>query len=160
MKRFNIISFIIFSIASTGNSQQKASLIKFAELEKVISTQKNKIFIINFWATWCAPCIAEFADFQHFHQKNSDKNVELLLISLDFTSELEKVNNFIAKKGILPSVYLLNETDQNLFINKVSNIWEGTIPATWFINNKNGKKLLIEKPITELEINNYLAQIN
>lgn len=125
----------------------------------MIKTDKNNIYIVNFWATWCGPCIAELPYYQSFYEKNTDKNVKLILVSLDFTNEIEKVNKFLAKKSLKPKVYIMNDTDQNEFINKVSEKWEGTIPATWFVNNKNNKKLFLEKPMNELEINKYLKEI-
>jgi thiol-disulfide isomerase/thioredoxin len=154
-----LISIFLF----VGNhifAQQKAELISFEQLEKRINSDSSSTFIINFWATWCGPCLAELPDFQQFYEKNNDKNVKLLLVSFDFPYEIKKVNKFIEKKNLKPAVYLISDTDQNAFINKVSKNWEGTIPATWFVNNKNGKKLLIEKPLNELEINRYLKEVN
>jgi thiol-disulfide isomerase/thioredoxin len=157
-----LLLFFLFLISGTNfvSAQQKAQLVKFSELEKMITTNENDIFIINFWATWCGPCLAELPDFQRFYDKNTNKNVKLILVSFDFTTELEKVNKFIAKKNLKPPVYLINETDQNEFINRVSVDWQGTIPATWFVNNKNQKKVFVEKPINETEISQYLNQIN
>ena len=73
--------------------------------------------------------------------------------------EIKKVNKFIERKNLKPPVYLISDTDQNAFINNVSKKWEGTIPATWFVNTKTNKKLLIEKQINEIEINKYLKEV-
>lgn len=154
-----LISFFLF-LGNYTFAQQKAELISFEQLEKKIISDSNAIFIINFWATWCGPCLAELPDFQQFHEKNTDENVKLVMVSFDFPNEIKKVNKFIERKNLKPAVYLISDTDQNAFINNVSKNWEGTIPATWFVNNKNGKKLLLEKPLNELEINRYLKEIN
>jgi thiol-disulfide isomerase/thioredoxin len=155
--KYSIIA--LFLSVNSIFSQQKVELIKFADLENLIKTDKNSVYIVNFWATWCGPCVAELPDYQRFYEKNTHKKVKLILVSLDFTNEIEKVNKFIAKKAIKPKVYLMNDTDQNTFINKVSEKWEGTIPATWFVNTKTNKKLLIEKQINEIEINKYLKEV-
>jgi thiol-disulfide isomerase/thioredoxin len=160
MRKLSIFLLVILLRTSPLFSQQKAQLVRFAELEKIINANNKDIFVINFWATWCGPCLAELPDFQHFYEKNTNKNIKLLLVSFDFTTELEKVNKFLAKKNLKPPVYLINETDQNAFINRVSPKWEGTIPATWFVNSKNKKRLFIEKPINEAEINQYINEIN
>lgn len=159
---FRLLKYSIIALFLSVNSifsQKKAELIKFTDLEYLIKSDKNSVYIVNFWATWCGPCVAELSDFKNFYEKNSDKKVKLILVSLDFTNELEKVNKFIAKKAIKPKVYLMKDTDQNAFINRVSEKWEGTIPATWFVNNKSKKKLFIEKPMNELEINKYLKEV-
>jgi hypothetical protein len=59
-----------------------------------------------------------------------------------------------------PKVYLIGDQDQNEFINKVSEKWNGTIPATWFVNNVNKKQIFIERPLNEAEISKYLKEIN
>ncbi len=162
MKKLKLLAVcaIIIFINIDIFSQKKAKLVSFSEIEKMVNSGDGNIYIINFWATWCAPCLAELPDFQKFFENNQQKNVKLLLVSLDFPNEINKVESFIKKKNLRPPVFLISNTDQNAFINTVSKSWEGTIPATWFVNTKNHKKLLIEKPLNQIEINEYLEELN
>ena len=157
MKQFLI--FICLLTANKGFAQQKAALITFKQLQEVINTDSEKTYIINFWATWCRPCIAELPGLQKFFDENTNKNIELILVSFDFPNEIKQVNKFIEKKKLKPRVYLINEQDQNAFIDQVSAKWNGTIPATWFVNNLNKKQVFVEKPINEDEIHKYLKEI-
>lgn len=151
----------LWFLVCCGNifGQQKVELISFDSLEKLIFERNDNIYVVNFWATWCGPCLAELPDFQKFYDENQDEKVRLLLVSFDFPNEINKVNKFIEKKKLKPVVYLISDTDQNAFINKVSKNWEGTIPATWFVNSKNNKSLFFEKPLNLKEINSYLNEI-
>jgi thiol-disulfide isomerase/thioredoxin len=154
-----VFGLLFLVCCGKGFCQQKAELISFSELENKINAANDQLFVINFWATWCGPCLAELPDFLSFFSKNKDENISLLLVSFDFPKEIEKVNKFIQKKKIRPAVYVISDSDQNMFINKVSKQWEGTIPATWFVNTKNNKEVFVEKPLNEQEINKYLTNI-
>jgi thiol-disulfide isomerase/thioredoxin len=157
MHRFFV--FICLLIANQSFAQQKADLVTFRQLQEIINAKSEKTYIINFWATWCRPCIAELPSLQKYFDENTDKNVELILVSFDFPNQIKQVNKFIEKKKLKPKVYLINEQDQNAFIDKVSEKWNGTIPATWFVNNTNKKQIFVEKPINEVEIYKYLKEI-
>lgn len=151
--------FLFFLVSTSSFSQNKAELISFEKLDKKVNAADSRIYVVNFWATWCGPCLKELPAIEQFYATNKNPKVKLLLVSFDFPSDIKKVNKFIEKKGLKPPIYLISDTDQNAFINKVSSIWEGTIPATWFVNNKNNKKLFIEKPLNLLEINRYINEI-
>ena len=157
MRIFAIFLFLLVSTSSF--SQNKAELISFEKLDKKINAADSSIYVVNFWATWCGPCLKELPAIEQFYAANTNPKVKLLLVSFDFPNDIKKVNKFIEKKGLKPPIYLISDTDQNAFISKVSSIWEGTIPATWFVNNKNNKKLFIEKPLNLLEINRYINEI-
>ncbi|MES2797559.1 MAG: TlpA family protein disulfide reductase [Bacteroidota bacterium] len=157
-----IIKLVIFScllIVNQAFTQGKSELISFSQLEEMLNEESDNVYIVNFWATWCGPCLAELPAIQRFYEKNTDSTVKLLLVSFDFPNEIKKVNKFIERKNLKPKVYLISDTDQNAFIDKVSKNWQGTIPATWFVNNHKNKKILIEKPLNEEEINRYLNEI-
>jgi thiol-disulfide isomerase/thioredoxin len=160
MKTSTLVTLILVVFgANLSFSQQKANLISFEQLNNKVTSINDSIYVVNFWATWCGPCLKELPDFEKFHSENTNPKVKLLLISFDFPNEIKKVNKFIEKKGLKPPVYIIGDTDQNAFIDKVSENWQGTIPATWFVNNKNGKKLFIEKPLKFEEIQKYVQEI-
>jgi len=64
---------------------------------------KNKVVFINFWATWCAPCIAEMPNIQSLYEKIDSENIKFVMISLDRNTE--KARKFIEKKGFTFPVY-------------------------------------------------------
>ena len=67
----------------------------YSELKPLLEKKDDKIYIVNFWATWCAPCVKELPYFEKLNQDYAAKNVEVLLVSLDFPKQVrEKVNSF------------------------------------------------------------------
>ena len=122
------------------NSKKVVSL-NFEELEQQYLQKKNdSIYIINFWATWCKPCIKELPAFEKLASNYTDKKVKLLLVSLDFPDKLEsQVIPFIERNNIQSEVVLLDDADANSWIPKVSPQWSGAIPATIIYKKDNRK---------------------
>lgn len=144
----NTTVLFIFLLINSYLQSQTVRIIKLDELEKRIHNNSDTTYIVNFWATWCVPCIKELPDFDSIHTAYKNKKVKVLLVSLDFSEEAEKkVQPFLIKKNIKSEVLLLDETNANYFIPKISELWSGAIPATLFINNQKKKKLFFEKKL-------------
>ena len=120
------------SINKEDFNSKKVVSLNFEELERQYLQKKNdSIYIVNFWATWCKPCIKELPHFEKIAADYSDEKVKLLLVSLDFPDKLEsQVIPFITENKIQSEVVLLDDSDANSWIPKVSPQWSGAIPAT------------------------------
>ncbi|WP_040559770.1 TlpA disulfide reductase family protein [Kordia algicida OT-1] len=127
-------------------------VLNFEEFEKYLNIEDDNIHVVNFWATWCAPCVKELPYFEAVNQEYKDKNVKVLLVSLDFN--LKKLNSFLAKNNLQSEKVLLDDPDQNEWIPKVSNEWSGAIPAT--VIYKKGKRKFYERSFTKAELENEL----
>lgn len=111
-----------------------------ARIQKLTSSN-NTTLVINFWATWCGPCVEELPCFEELHDKYAGTNFKVLLVSLDFKSRLEKqFIPFLKKRQMKPEVILLADQDADSWIPKVHKDWEGTLPATVII--RGGQKAL------------------
>lgn len=147
-----IVFPLLFSPAIVA--QKVAVFDNYSTLEKEILSDKNTVYVVNFWATWCAPCVKELP---HFEQLNSEnKNVKVVLVSLDFKNQFEsKLLPFLKKKSINSEVVLLTDTNYNNWLPIVDKDWSGSIPATLII--KNGKKVFVEKIFSSYqELNDYV----
>ncbi len=120
---------------------EKVVSLNFEELErKYFQKKTDSIYIINFWATWCKPCIKELPAFEKIASDYSDKKIKVLLVSLDFPDKIEgQVIPFIKKNKIQSEVVLLDDADANSWIPKVSPEWSGAIPATVIYKKDNRK---------------------
>ncbi|WKN30741.1 TlpA disulfide reductase family protein [Porifericola rhodea] len=123
---------------------------KFTDLERKISKESaEKTLVLNFWATWCAPCIKELPYFESLHQEGEDLDVKVLLVSLDMAKD--KAEKFVEKKQLQSEVVYLDEVDFNAWINKISPDWSGAIPATLFVK-PGGKQMFYEGQFTKEEL--------
>lgn len=146
--------FCCFAVSVCG---QEVRVIKYPELLKIIDEEGTELKVINFWATWCKPCIEELGFFEELNKQSSGENLKVILVSLDFVEDLEtKVKRFISRRGLKSQILLLDETDYNAFIDKVSPDWSGAIPATLIVNSVSGKKMFYEKQFKEGELQQAL----
>jgi thiol-disulfide isomerase/thioredoxin len=160
MMRF-LLLFVLLLITSSKVSAQQVATIKITDLENRIRNSSDTTYIVNFWATWCAPCVKELPDFDSIHTTFIDKKVKVLLVSLDFKEDTDsKLKPFIATKKIKSEVVLLDETNANYFIPKVSNLWTGAIPATLIKNNNKKYEAFYEKKLNYLFLSTEIDKIN
>jgi thiol-disulfide isomerase/thioredoxin len=147
MKLFRIYLIIVCLTGSYVSFAQKKAeplvkVIKFRELQQLM--QKNEgIFVMNFWASWCSPCVSEMPAFQTLANELAPNQVKFFFISLDFKKDLKIVQKFVKDKKITSPVYLLDEPDYDSWINKISPQWTGSIPAT--LIGKGKKKEFYEQ---------------
>jgi thiol-disulfide isomerase/thioredoxin len=147
-------------IATTdSDSPNEIEVIDIPELEKLIREVDSDIRVINFWATWCGPCVKELPYFEKISLDPRFDNVEIFLVSLDFIQDLDtRVKNFVNKKNIQSTVLLMKNTDYNSWIDKVDSSWSGAIPATLIIDAESGKRKFIEKTLEEGELEKILSE--
>lgn len=151
------LSCILF-LLSWQTAFSQTTVIKFDHLEKVIGAPSDKIQVINFWATWCAPCVKELPLFEKLQEERPDQ-VKVTLINLDYADKLERVNAFIARKKMKAEVLLLDEIDYNTWIDKVDKSWSGAIPATLIIYPKTGHRKFVEKELLEGDLEKLIMEV-
>ena len=135
---YYIIFLSIFLYSCKDNKRPKIDIITFDELYKTIDLSSDNTYVINFWATWCRPCVKELPYFEYVNNTYSDKNVKVLLVSLDFPSQIEsKIKPYVFTRKIRSKVLLLDDPDLKSWIPKVSDKWGGGIPATLIVNSSN-----------------------
>ena len=130
---------------STIKTEDKTiAVYDFSGLEPLLHLKNDSTYIINFWATWCIPCVQELPYFEQMLKKYSKDGLSVKLISLDFPKQVDKsLIPFLMKKKLKSEVILLDDKDPNDWINKVNPNWSGALPAT-IIYNKT-KRLFFEK---------------
>ncbi len=150
MKGINkILLALIFSVMGITAQAQEIKVWKLADLERAIA-QSNKPTVLNFWATFCQPCLKEIPYFQELVKKYEKQGVQLILVSVDGKEEYPKKIQAIAKrfKFTAPIVFL-NESNADLFCPAVDPKWSGAIPASLFINNKKGYRQFFEDELSK-----------
>ncbi len=118
----------------------KVNAYDFDKLEYFLNRQTDTTYVVNFWATWCVPCVQELPHFEKLNADYKDKKVKVLLVSLDMHKMVEsKLIPFIKEKNLQSDVVLLRDPDANRWIAKVDKNWSGAIPATVIYRN-NARK--------------------
>ncbi|MDO5973406.1 TlpA disulfide reductase family protein [Flavivirga jejuensis] len=128
-------------VSSDVNSNDvELEVYDYEGFKKFLNKKDDKVYVINFWATWCAPCVKELPYFEKLNSEYSDKNVEVILVSLDFPHLYEsKLKPFIKKRDLKSKVIALDDADMNTWIPQVSKDWSGAIPATVIYRNDSNK---------------------
>jgi thiol-disulfide isomerase/thioredoxin len=149
MKKF--IPYLVMTAAmfiSVAVSAQTVKKVKIEELAEYIR-QSDRPLVVNFWATWCAPCLKEIPYFQEEVKKYAGQKAELVLVSLDFPEAYpSRLTTFIKKQKYEASFYWLDETNADHFCPQIDPKWSGSIPSTLFVNNKTGYRRFVERQLT------------
>ena len=111
-----------------------------AGLKKLIRERNGRTLLLNIWATWCAPCVAEFPDLVKLSQTYDTTAVEVVAISADYPDEVDtKIIPFLKKMNVPFRVYVAQFEHQEDFINAVNRSWSGALPAS-LIYDSHGKE--------------------
>ena len=121
-------------------ARNKVSIVNFEQLQNYAAKKLNDtLYVVNFWATWCDPCVKELPAFQQEYKKYAKRKVKFIFVSMNSQKELGKVQNFTDTQKLEGMLLLLNGGNPNDWIDKVDSTWSGSIPATAMY--KSGKKV-------------------
>ncbi len=132
---------------------QDVKLLTVDQLENRYKNGQDTVYIVNFWATWCGPCVEELPAFEKLRAAHQNSPLKILLVSVDFKSKLETaVKPFVKKRKFKNEVFLLNEKSQQTYIDRISKEWSGALPATLIVNQKRNIRKLFEQEFTYAEL--------
>ena len=111
----------------------------------LLHQENDTTYIINFWATWCGPCVKELPYFEQLHEKYAGEKISIILVSLDFPKQIKsKLLPFIEKNQLKSKVVVLTDGAFNDWIDKVDPSWDGAIPITLVYQAEKRKLTLKE----------------
>lgn len=143
LKFRNIIAVFLFWGLITASCSQKKSLqvepkvpiVDFKGLQPILNLKNDTTYVVNFWATWCTPCVKELPCLEAINNEYANKKVKVILVNLDFPNHYEtRLLPFIAEKQLKSKVIMLDDPNSNQWINLVNPDWSGSIPATLIYN--------------------------
>ena len=121
---------LVFACLSAWG-QSDVPILDFEALAPRLERQSDTVYVINFWATWCKPCVEELPYFEQAQRDYKHAPVKILLVSLDFKHQLKsKLIPFLANHQVESEVVLLYAPDANAWIDRVDPQWTGALPAT------------------------------
>jgi thiol-disulfide isomerase/thioredoxin len=131
--------FLLFSCAGSRSLRP----VDETGLQRLLERSRGKVVLLNFWATWCEPCVEEFPDLMKIAREFRPRGLEIFLVSIDDPEEIaQKVAPFLQSQKVSFRTYLKKTRDDEVFINSIDRTWSGAIPAT-FIYDREG--VLVKK---------------
>lgn len=132
---------------------------KITDVEKLIAASDSEVLVINFWATFCKPCVAEIPFFIQITNSHAKDDVKLFLVSVDLPAYYPaKIVNFAKEHGFNARISWLQETNADYFCPKIDSAWSGSIPATLIINNRTGYRKFIEGELSAKLFAKYINE--
>jgi thiol-disulfide isomerase/thioredoxin len=137
------LPFLVFWLCCVGSrgvaqAPPVAVLDSFSQLQNRLAGVQSPVVVINFWATWCAPCVAELPHFEQLNQQYANRGVKVILVSLDIPSQVQqRLVPFLQKHKLMSEVVVMGDQDADTWIPQVCQDWDGALPATFVI--KGGK---------------------
>jgi thiol-disulfide isomerase/thioredoxin len=139
--QLKVILWIGVFMMSLNINGQNVQIINQDSLIKLVHLQPDSgVIIINFWATWCKPCVEELPYFKKADSVLKADNYQFVFISMDKTSMIKAVGKFITSQGIIGNQYLAKISNINQMIDAVDRSWGGSIPFT-IVLSKNDRKI-------------------
>jgi len=139
--RFRVVTstgLVIIWLLSSFTLKHQPRVLSFDDFEPHLHFMNDTTYLVNFWASWCTPCVEELPAFERISEEYSDTKLKVVLVSLDFPRQIEsRLVPFIDKNKIQSEVLVLDDPDANKWINKVDPAWSGSIPATLIYNGKD-----------------------
>ena len=143
-----------FSCKPENNKYIALEIHDFSGIEPYLNLEGDKTYVVNFWATWCAPCVKELPHFEAL-QENYKEEIEVILVSLDFPHQYEsKLKPFIQKYQLQSKIVVLDDPDMNSWIPKIDPQWDGAIPITVIYNAS--KRLFFNQTFSYKELETEL----
>lgn len=137
MKKLLLLVVVAITIIPSNIHAQEIDVMNFEEFQPLLHISNDTTYVINFWATWCIPCVKELPYFEEINREYGNKKFKMILVSLDFKSQIESsLIPFIKRNNIEPEVILLSDPNSNYWINEVNKNWSGSIPATIIFNKQ------------------------
>ncbi|MEM6628591.1 MAG: thioredoxin domain-containing protein [Bacteroidota bacterium] len=158
--RLNILVLLCVCLSFSFSRAQEVKIIDFPGFEDRIQRSNDTLYIYNFWATWCRPCVKELPYFTQLDSSFAEQKVKVEFISLDLLDQLEVAVKPMVKRKLPESrVLLLNAPKYHEWIDKVSPEWSGAIPASLFVHKGREIYTFKQQSFTYDELSTYVEQL-
>lgn len=108
-------------------------------IQELLSEHHGEVIALDFWATWCRPCLEAFPHLEEWQRHYRDEGLVVVSVSLDDPeTQFEQARSFVEKRDPPFEVYILDVPNYDDFVRSVSSDWSGAIPAL-FIYDREGR---------------------
>ncbi len=156
---FLLITFVACGQSMENPTEQPLPAISYEELLEKVNQDNETLYVVNFWATWCLPCVEEMPDFLAIHKEFEDHpHFKMYLVTLDSAKKSAVVQQFIKTNQVEPEVLILDDNKRmNTWIPIIHPEWSGAIPATAFY--QNGKQVdFVDESLHQEDLRNIIKK--
>lgn len=116
-------------------AQIPASIFDLKQFKNRVEQKNDTLYVVNFWATWCKPCVAELPYFQSMINLYKNQPVKVILVSQDAKTKALPVSQFMQNFNFTAEFFILSAGNPNIWIDQIEPKWSGIIPATVLYKN-------------------------
>ena len=139
-----------FNTLETNADSLKISVMNYDQLKPLLNLSNDTTYVVNFWATWCAPCVKELPYFVSLDSLHKEEPFRLILVSLDFKKDyVSKLQPFVEERALSDYVVILEDNRMNYWIDDIEKSWSGAIPATLVYSGE--KRKFFERTFHDLD---------
>ena len=130
-------AFAITALSADGHAEQTPRLVDANEIKDLVHQQSGRVVLLNFWATWCPPCLVEFPEIVASEKAHRGRGLTVISVSADSPQRVDSdLLPFLEKHPSDFPIYVMNTDDVEAFMHRIDPEWNGGLPATFFIGRK------------------------
>lgn len=141
----------IAAACSLSARAQEIPAVTPENLAALIAGNEGKVVVVNFWATWCPPCLREFPDIIDVYNRYRDDGLEVLAVSMNYPEEMADIEEFLQNFDP-PFPVLLAATVDETFYEAVLDSWYGEMPMTLIFDTAGNRVHIHKRPVTYPEL--------
>lgn len=136
---------VLGTAPATGQNKAEVQSLEAAAVKRALESYKGKVVLVNYWATWCAPCVDEFPSLVKLQKQYRDQGLVVVGISFDDPDDKAKVVAFTGQNQVDFPILMRKGGSVEKFADGLDRNWSGVLPTSYVIG-KNGKR--VGKPMT------------
>lgn len=148
---------VLLGLVGVGyHPQEGLPVVTPTELRQRLQQHGDTLVLVNFWATWCRPCIEELPAFDSVARRYRDAPLRVYLVNVDFRSQWQRVAVFVARRRFAAPVFLLSCGQGDRWMDTLHPQWSGSLPATLLWRASDSVAVLLEEELSLEELERYV----
>jgi thiol-disulfide isomerase/thioredoxin len=152
-----VAAALALTLATSARSQALETVTP-EEIHALVAGNAGDVVVVNFWATWCPPCLREFPDIIEVYNDYRDQGLTVLAVSMNEAEDAEDIAGFLANFAPPFSIYRAASTDTEFYAGVVDP-WYGEMPMTLIFDTEGALVHVHKKPLTYDELATDVAAI-
>jgi thiol-disulfide isomerase/thioredoxin len=148
-----LLSFALIAtlIVSVSAQSQSIRVVGSEDVHQLVRENQGKVVVLNFWASWCPPCLKEFPDIIRMYNEYESQGLEVIAVSMNADDEIEDIEDFLGNYDPPFSIYRAVNQEET-FLQGISEEWFGEMPTTLIFDAEGNRVQMHKKQLTYEEL--------